>query len=163
MQKKITYTALIILIAVVVGMSIFLTKAQDSVHENELYTKAMETNNSFLSTFFNYTSTKSRYENIAPFMTKQGYASTYPSGLTIPEDTGKLVSSMKGLKVYQSRNDQEKPEFISEFQVTTSYDGIPSTENIRIYTALIEEDGQWKINAVEVLDDQPAGEEEDSF
>lgn len=119
--------------------------------------KAVDTlNKDFLNNFFTYKTAKERYEGIKPYMTEQGYNSTLPAGIEIPEDTDESMSVSSRMDKYVGYTyvvDENRIEFINQFSLTTSFNEIASTQDVLVRTILIDDEAtkEWKIDEVEFL------------
>lgn len=113
---------------------------------------ARQINDEFISKFFTYTSTKSRYEGIQEIMTDQGYKSTFPSGMELPENDLSIHSEMEGLKSYEHMISKTQAEFFNEFNVTIEVRNNVNKQTVIVRTFLIySKENGWKINDVEYI------------
>jgi len=116
----------------------------------------VQVNNQFVDKFFNYTTSSQRYENIKPFMTEQGYRSTYPSGMEVPTDESTSVKSfVNSLKSYVQKEPESNSghlEIINEFELTTEFNNVQSSRTFIMKTSLIYDDSVgWKVNDVDMI------------
>lgn len=117
-------------------------------------TDAYKANQEFINHFFNYDSTKQRYEGLKPLMTDLGYSSLFPSeGPDIPSSTVlNVVSRMVNFKSYEYRPQRTTSEFISEFDLSTTYNDITTTQTVLVRTILVNsEGGSWKVSNFEFI------------
>lgn len=113
-------------------------------------------NKEFLTKFFTYKTIKERYEGIKPFMTEQGYNSTLPAGIELPEDTDESMSVSSRFDKhipFKKVMDEKKVEFLNQFSLTTSFNKIASTQEVIVRTIMVYEDGakMWKVDEVEFI------------
>lgn len=145
----------VILILGIVGIVSYFSNS-DSILEKQLEQEqaGLVVNTQFVDKFFNYTSSRQRYENVKPLMTEQGYRSTYPSGMELPADSS-VQSRVTGLKVYVQRA-PEIPEdqmlILNEFVATTEFNEIRSSKEVIMKTLLVYIDTiGWKVNDIEMI------------
>lgn len=114
---------------------------------------AINVNREFITQFFTYASTKSRYEQIQPLMTAKGYKATAPSGMDFPATpVSSIMSRINGLLVYTLQQPDEKATaFINEFEVVTNVNGAESKKIMRIKTTLVRTEEAWLIDDIEVI------------
>ena len=127
-------------------------KKQTKAVEALTISDARKINEEFIGKFFTYESTKARYEGIQPIMTEQGYKSTFPSGMELPENDGAVKSVMEDLKAYEYQASKFEAEFFNEFNMTIKVGETESTQTVICRTFLIyTEASGWKINDVEFI------------
>jgi len=118
---------------------------------------AAAVNEEFITKFFNYNETSERYTNVKELMSKVGYQQLFPSGISMP--TSKIQSNTADLTIFENPSSSEKPEFISRFNVKTTFQGVSSNEDMVLKTRLKSSGDTWVVDDVEILADVPADEE----
>ncbi|MGA9286789.1 MAG: hypothetical protein WBV93_00455 [Anaerobacillus sp.] len=113
---------------------------------------ALEVNQEFLKHFFNYETTGERYTNIESFMTDRGFQATHPSGTDLPKSDESVTSTMSGLRAYEFNSSKTEAAFLNEFQLSTDFNDITTTETVIVKTSLVyvKEQG-WKVDDVEFV------------
>lgn len=156
-EIKISYMSLI-LAAVIIVLGIYTLNLRAELElgsgvqaKSEALSNAEKSNSEFIKSFFNYRSTKERYESIKELTTEHGYRSTFPSGMTLPKDISVESSSSK-VKAYQGNIEENQIEYYNEFELTTKFQGISSTELMLVKTVLKNEESRgWKIDDVQIV------------
>lgn len=138
-----------------------LNATEKELRDQKKQTKAVEIltigdarkiNDEFIGKFFTYDSAKARYKGIQSLMTEQGYKSTFPSGMELPEYDGSVKSVMKDLKAYEYQLSKNEAEFFNEFNMTIKVGQTENTQTVICRTFLIyTEASGWKINDVEFI------------
>jgi hypothetical protein len=153
-RKQLWVSIAIILIILSLCLTIMEFRLQALHYKQELLklenSSSKDTNENFIKAFFQYNSTKQRYEQIKPLMTNEGYHSTFPSGMEIPETDQSVVSKIEFLVSYEHPISKTSSEYISEFKQTTRFRDIENTQTILLKTKL-EFENSWKVQKVEFL------------
>jgi hypothetical protein len=143
----------VILVLGIVGIIAFFSNSSLK-EEKEKELAGLELNTQFVDKFFNYTSTRQRYDNVKPLMTEQGYRATYPSGFELPADSSvkSLVSNLKSYVQKAPAVKENQMEILNEFVVTTEFNEIRSSKEVIMRTELLyDESAGWKVNDIEMI------------
>lgn len=122
--------------------------------EIEKEQEGLELNALFVYKFFNYDSTRQRYDAIKPLMTEQGYQATYPSGFELPADSSvkSRVTKLRSFVQKAPEVGSNQMEILNEFMVTTEFNGIGSSKEVIMRTQLVHDGSSgWKVNDVEMI------------
>ncbi|MCM3130199.1 MULTISPECIES: hypothetical protein [unclassified Paenibacillus] len=143
----------VVLILGIVGSLVFSSNS-GLKKEIEMEQAGIELNTQFVDKFFNYASTKQRYDNVKSLMTERGYRSTYPSGMELPADSS-VKSQVSNLKIYVQKAPSVKEnqmEILNQFVATTEFNEIQSSKEVIMKTFLVyEESVGWMINDIEMI------------
>ncbi|MFC5452569.1 hypothetical protein ACFPOG_30655 [Paenibacillus aestuarii] len=145
-----THLALVIVILLNIMFLIYILNLRSQLQDHAAQVEAIKANEHFIEQFFTYTSTKKRYENIKPLMTADGYKSTFPSGLELPETDNALDSKVEDFKPYGEQT-EGKASFINDFKVTTTFNKVSNTQGILVKTYLIKTASGWMVDDVEFI------------
>lgn len=111
--------------------------------------EAARINKDFLTAFFNYEDVKARNAEIKPFMTTEGYQVTQ---LEESSQEANISVSAAKIKSYERMTDKKTASFLTEIDLTISFDNQSNTETNYIKTELVYIQKQgWKIDNVSIL------------
>lgn len=161
MRKIITAVVLsLMFISLIVFILIFISnlKSENNALKQRFetieYSKAYVKNEEFLKTFFNYSNTYQRYENIEAITTQKGYHSVFPSGVVEKpkkELTVSVSSRLLNVKSFEHQENKEQSSFYNELIIKTTFNGTSNTQKILVSTKLIFAENNWKIDDFEFL------------
>lgn len=143
----------VILIVGIVGILSFFSNS-DLQKKIKIEEAGLELNNQFVEKFFNYTSSRQRYDSVKSLMTEQGYRATYPSGMELPADSSvrSLVTNHQSFVQKEPSLNDNQMEYLNRFVVTTEFNGIQSSKEVIMRTLLIKEGSVgWKVNDIEMI------------
>ncbi|MGN7397328.1 hypothetical protein [Peribacillus frigoritolerans] len=133
-------------------------RANQENYENQIQslssikdTGALQINREFIESFFTYQTTAERYKKIE-LMSDQGFKSTHPSGMELPDSEESINSSMVGLKPFEYQSSKTEAEFFNYFKLTNEFNNVADTDTVIVKTSLIyvKEQG-WKVDDVEFV------------
>ena len=126
-------------------------KEQVTYLETVDYGDSVEANESFVKSFFNFSDTKLRNEQVKPFMTEKGFQIVQSGSSTEVSDV-KVESSASNVKSYEKQVSKTETEFMNELDLTITFNGVSNKEKVFIRTTLHHLDKQgWKVNSIEYL------------
>jgi hypothetical protein len=155
-KKFYTIWGTILVLGVVLIISYFSTVGSANQLQAQSIKEAegLEVNNQFVIKFFNYESTRQRYEAVESLMTEKGYLATYPSGFELPADSS-VKSSIRNLKSFVQKSpvtEEDKMEILNEFVVITEFNDIKSSKEVIMRTQLVfSKDSGWKVDDIEMI------------
>ncbi|PEE33435.1 hypothetical protein CN271_22395 [Bacillus cereus] len=169
MKRKTLITAITV-IAVIVIAVLYFFQLNNAIGREQLKNKQLkdeitslkhtegnktnELTKNFITAFFTYDNTLQRYQNIKQYTTEQGYKSTFPSGMEPPSKGADIRSSIDELEIYSKQKSKSEITTVSIFEVTTTFNEVPSVSKMVIKTDLVKVENGWKIDDVTILSSQ---------
>ncbi|KJD43317.1 hypothetical protein [Paenibacillus terrae] len=153
-MKKI-YFLLAVLFILNITQLVYSQNLKAQLKEQIVQEGAEKANKEFIENFFTYPNTKQRYDQIKPLMTAIGFSSALPSEIDLPqynENTPSVSSKMSKLQPFQYAIDKDKAEFINQFNVSTSFNNVETSQTIIVHTVLLySEEKGWQVDDVQFI------------